>query len=193
MCARRWHVCALAEFSTLRAYIHGRDPANVPLYKYREADLARLLWTRSRAACLAMRSEDDAVRQCLLFARAPDDGGVRWTRAQLDWIDAAGIDDRPSGDADDRVRRAQVLAAIVGVVVDQTWGAAVTDRVEEGHEYVLAVAWGDAPYASLGPDELELLAARWLHEEGWRPEHGGDAALAAMQRAEQRHARDAET
>lgn len=116
---------------------------------------------------------------CRLFARTPDDGGVRWTREQLEWVGA-------SDDPEVRAHRVQVLAAVLCVVVDQTWGAAVVDS--DGAEYMLAVSWDREPFASLDPDELELLCAQWLCAEGWRPEHGGDAALAAMQHAEERHA-----
>ena len=72
--------------------------------------------------------------------------------------------------------RACIRGALRVVVVDQTYGIAVSDTPGEDRDaHVLLVGWGDV-FGSLEIDEAEGLCVEWLEGECWRPDDGAAEA-----------------
>ena len=74
--------------------------------------------------------------------------------------------------------RACIRDALRVVVVDQTFGIAVSDTPGEAGDddaHVLLVGWGDV-FGSLEIDEAEDLCVEWLEAECWRPDDGAAEA-----------------
>ena len=73
--------------------------------------------------------------------------------------------------------RSCIRDALRVVVVDQTFGIAVSDTLGEAGDndaYVLLVGWGR--FGSLEIDEAEDLCVEWLEAECWRPDDGAAEA-----------------
>ena len=81
--------------------------------------------------------------------------------------------------------RACIRDALRVVVVDQTFGIAVSDTPGEAGDddaHVLLVGWGDV-FGSLEIDEAEDLCVEWLEGECWRPDDGAAEAARVVWQA----------
>ena len=81
--------------------------------------------------------------------------------------------------------RACIRDALRVVVVDQTFGIAVSDTPGEAGDrdaHVLLVGWGDV-FGSLEIDEAEDLCVEWLEGGCWRPDDGAAEAARVVWQA----------
>ena len=81
--------------------------------------------------------------------------------------------------------RSCIRDALRVVVVDQTFGIAVSDTPGEAGDrdaHVLLVGWGDV-FGSLEIDEAEDLCVEWLEGECWRPDDGAAEAARVVWQA----------